>query len=68
LHPIVREEIARIAVEAVVNALRHASAEAIDVELSFDRLAMHINVKDDGRGMEHRSSASGAKVTLDSRG
>lgn len=52
LHPIVREEAARIAIEAMANALRHAGAKSIDVELSFSPRALRINVKDDGRGME----------------
>lgn len=52
LHPIVREEAARIATEAMLNAVRHAAAKTIEVEISYERRQLRINVRDDGRGME----------------
>lgn len=40
-----------MAQEAVYNALRHAEASRIDIELSFDQPGMvTIRVRDDGRG------------------
>jgi signal transduction histidine kinase len=59
LHPIVREEAARIAIEAMLNAMRHAAAETIEVELCYERRQLRINVRDDGRGMEEAVAHSG---------
>lgn len=52
LHPIVREEALSIASEAMANALRHAAAATIEIEVSYERRCLRINVRDDGRGME----------------
>jgi signal transduction histidine kinase/ligand-binding sensor domain-containing protein len=52
LHPIVREEAVRIAIEATINAFRHAEARAIEVEVSYEPRQLRIHVRDDGRGME----------------
>ncbi len=41
----------RIVQEAVTNALRHAQARRIDIELGSDPHALHIEVRDDGRGL-----------------
>jgi signal transduction histidine kinase len=59
LHPIVREEAGRIASEAMLNALRHANATAIDVELFYERKHLRICIRDDGRGMETSMAAEG---------
>jgi signal transduction histidine kinase len=37
LHPIVRDEIYRVASEALRNAFRHAEAQTIEVELRYDQ-------------------------------
>ena len=36
LHPIVRDEVYRIAAEALRNAFRHAAAENVEVEIRYD--------------------------------
>lgn len=59
LHPIVREEAGRIASEAMLNALRHANATTIDVELFYERKHLRICIRDDGRGMESSMAAEG---------
>lgn len=41
----------RIVQEAVTNALRHAQARRIEIELGSDAHALHIDVRDDGRGL-----------------
>ncbi len=68
LHPIVREEAARIAIEAMSNALRHADAGSIEVDLSYGRRALRINVKDDGRGMEAAVVSDGREGHFGFRG
>jgi signal transduction histidine kinase/ligand-binding sensor domain-containing protein len=59
LHPIVREEAARIATEAMLNAVRHAQAKTIEVEISYERRQLRLNIRDDGRGMEKTVARSG---------
>jgi signal transduction histidine kinase len=44
------DELLRIAQEAVTNALRHAEASSIRLELAFDAKLLHMTVADDGRG------------------
>ena len=52
LHPIVRDEIFRIAGEALRNAVRHASARQIEVEIRYDERQMRLRVRDDGIGID----------------
>ncbi|HET9445803.1 MAG TPA: two-component regulator propeller domain-containing protein [Steroidobacteraceae bacterium] len=59
LYPSVREEVVSIASEAIMNALRHASATTIEIELSYERRGLRISVRDDGRGMEESTIRSG---------
>ena len=52
LHPIVRDEIYRIAAEALRNAFRHAEARRIEVDIRYDRAEIRLRVRDDGKGMD----------------
>jgi len=52
LHPIVRDEIFRIATEAMRNAFLHAEAKQIEVELRYDERQLRLRVRDDGRGID----------------
>jgi signal transduction histidine kinase len=36
LHPILRDEVYRLAAEAVRNAFRHAAAKSVEVEIRYD--------------------------------
>ena len=54
LHPIVRDEIQRIAGEALRNAFKHAQATSIDVELSYGERVIRLRVRDDGRGIDNK--------------
>jgi signal transduction histidine kinase/ligand-binding sensor domain-containing protein len=51
LHPIVREEAFLIGREALRNAFRHAGAQDIEAELTYDEAALHLRVRDDGGGI-----------------
>jgi signal transduction histidine kinase len=51
LHPILRDEIYRIAAEGLRNAFRHAQARQIEVEIRYDHQQFCLRVRDDGRGM-----------------
>jgi signal transduction histidine kinase/ligand-binding sensor domain-containing protein len=52
LHPILRDDIYRIAGEALRNAFRHAHARRIEVEITYDDRQFRLQVRDDGRGIE----------------
>jgi len=52
LHPILRDEVYRIAGEALRNAFRHAQAERIEVEIRYDERHLRLRVRDDGKGID----------------
>jgi signal transduction histidine kinase len=52
LHPIVRDEIYKIAAEALRNAYGHAEARQIDVELHYGDDELRMRVRDDGKGID----------------
>lgn len=52
LEPEVEREMYRVAQEAVGNALKHASATRIEVELGLTNGTAHLLVADDGRGFD----------------
>jgi signal transduction histidine kinase len=52
LHPILRDEVYRIAGEALRNAFRHAQAHRIEVEIWYDERQLRLRVRDDGKGVD----------------
>jgi signal transduction histidine kinase len=52
LHPIVRDEIYKIAAEALRNAFRHSQARQIEVGIRYDDEQFRLRVRDDGKGMD----------------
>ncbi len=52
LHPILRDEVYRIAGEALRNAFRHAQAHQIEVEIRYDERQLRLRVRDDGKGID----------------
>jgi signal transduction histidine kinase/streptogramin lyase len=52
LHPIVRDEIYRIAAEALRNAFRHAHAGRVEVDIRYDDAQFRLRVRDDGKGID----------------
>jgi signal transduction histidine kinase/ligand-binding sensor domain-containing protein len=52
LEPLVRDEIHRVACEAVRNAFKHAEAQRIDVELRYEKRQFRLRVRDDGKGID----------------
>ncbi|MGA8672227.1 MAG: two-component regulator propeller domain-containing protein [Terracidiphilus sp.] len=51
LHPILRDEIYRIAAEALRNAFRHAEAKSVEVEIRYDAKHFQLRIRDDGKGI-----------------
>ena len=52
LHPVVREEVYRIAGEALRNAFWHADAQHVEVEISYEERQLRVRVRDDGKGID----------------
>jgi len=52
LLPITRDEIYRIAGEALRNAFRHARARRIEVDIHYDRRQLRLQIRDDGQGID----------------
>jgi signal transduction histidine kinase len=52
LHPILRDEVYRIAGEALRNAFKHAQAKRIEVEIRYDERQLRLRVRDDGKGID----------------
>jgi signal transduction histidine kinase/ligand-binding sensor domain-containing protein len=50
LHPILRDEVYRIAAEALRNAFRHAQASRIEVGIHYDARALRLRIRDNGDG------------------
>ncbi|MGC2543815.1 MAG: ATP-binding protein [Candidatus Sulfotelmatobacter sp.] len=51
LHPILRDEIYKIAAEALRNAFRHSRARQIEAEIRYDNEQFRLRVRDDGKGV-----------------
>jgi signal transduction histidine kinase len=59
LHPMLRDEIYRIAREALINAFRHAKANHIEVELNYTISGFRLFVRDDGTGIDEKILGAG---------
>jgi signal transduction histidine kinase len=58
LHPMLRDEVYSIAVEALRNAFRYARAGRIEVDLRYDHRQFRLRVRDDGQGIDPAILAS----------
>jgi len=54
----VEEQVLRIGQEAVVNAVRHARAERVSIELAYDSSRLVLRVNDNGQGFEPTQAIS----------
>jgi signal transduction histidine kinase/ligand-binding sensor domain-containing protein len=52
LLPIARDEVYRIAGEALRNAFRHARARRVEVDIRYDRRQLRVQIRDDGQGID----------------
>jgi len=62
LPPLVRDEVYRIASEAVRNAFRHAGARRIEVEIHYDRRQFRVRIRDDGKGIDPKVLGEGGRA------
>lgn len=70
-HPLpskLEDELLRIGQEAVTNAVRHAAATMIDVEVAFDPKRVRLTVADNGCGFDAGSKAAEANGHFGLRG
>ncbi len=51
LHPVVFDEVHRLAREALSNAFRHSHAKSIETELHYERNQFRVCIRDDGVGI-----------------
>jgi ligand-binding sensor domain-containing protein/signal transduction histidine kinase len=63
LMPDVEKNLFRIAQEAVANAVRHAAADQVTVELRFNRHDVQMTIHDDGRGFDPAVASDGFGLT-----
>jgi signal transduction histidine kinase/ligand-binding sensor domain-containing protein len=61
LHPLLRDEVFRIAAEALRNAFHHARAARIEVVLHYEERHLRLRVRDDGKGLEEGTLARGGR-------
>jgi len=61
LPPIVRDDVYRIAGEALRNAFRHAQAARIEVEIGYYQRQLRLRIRDDGKGIDPKILESGAR-------
>jgi signal transduction histidine kinase len=62
LNPEVRDEIYRIAREAVRNAYQHANARHVETEVTFGETDLSVRVRDDGTGVDPTILAGGQRA------
>jgi len=62
LHPIVRDDVVRIAGEALRNSFRHAKAKHIEVEIRYDEQSLSLRVRDDGGGIDPEVTRRGGRA------
>ena len=62
LHPILRDEVYRIASEAVRNAFQHAHARRIEVEIRYDERQFWVRIGDNGKGIEAKILEVGGRA------
>jgi signal transduction histidine kinase len=59
LHPIVRDDIHRIACEALRNAFHHAQASHIEAEVTYGARELRVRIRDDGKGIDPKHLSAG---------
>jgi signal transduction histidine kinase len=62
LQPILRDEIYRIAAEALRNAFHHAQARRIEVEIRYGPRDFRVRVRDDGAGIDPAILGQGGRA------
>lgn len=61
LHPILRDEVYRIACEALRNAFQHSDAARIEVSIHYDDRQFRVCVRDNGKGIDPKVLDAGGR-------
>jgi len=61
LNPAIRDEVYRIAREALRNAYQHANAQNLEVEIGYEHREFSLRVRDDGEGVDAKVLAQGRR-------
>ncbi len=64
----IESELFKIGQEAVTNVVRHAHANAVKIDLAYDRKKVRMTIADDGRGFEGAANSSGPEGHFGLRG
>jgi len=59
LRPILRDDIYRIAREALQNAFRHAQASQIEADITYGESLLRLRIRDNGKGMDPKHLHAG---------
>jgi signal transduction histidine kinase len=59
LHPILRDDIYRIAREALRNAFLHAEASRIEADITYGARLLRLRIRDDGKGIDPKLLETG---------
>src|SRR5579872_6234238 len=59
LHPILRDDVYRIAREALRNAFCHAQASRIEAEITYSQRLLRLRIRDNGTGIDPRVAEMG---------
>jgi signal transduction histidine kinase len=62
LAPVLRNEVYRIAGEALRNAFRHAGARRIEVDIHYNKRQLRMRVRDDGKGIDPQVLGEGGRA------
>ena len=60
LHPLVQNEMERIAREAVANAVQHSGADSIRIDIVYQPAHFFMSVSDNGRGIDRETQNAGS--------
>jgi len=59
LHPILRDDVYRIAAEALRNAFRHARSAKVEAEIEYSARLLRVRIRDNGTGIDPAIIATG---------
>jgi signal transduction histidine kinase/ligand-binding sensor domain-containing protein len=62
MHPIVRDEIYRIASEALRNAFHHSRCTKVEVEFHYNERDLRLQVRDNGKGIDAQALTDGGQA------
>jgi signal transduction histidine kinase len=62
LAPLVRDEVHRVACQALRNVFQHARATRVEVEIQYDRRQLRLRVRDNGHGIDQRVLSEGGRA------